>query len=347
VSPLTFAQADRRGSALIWSTFTLVALIAIASLAVDYGGSQMYKSELQRAADGIALHAAGGLASGVASVESRATTAAADNKVGGQTLSFSAAQDLEFGVWDPADRSFEVLSGSERNSATAVRVTLRRTQQTTFAKIIGRSTVDIRATSIASRGSIVAPAVNADGCPWLAGMPNGSSVAPYGGNTTPATAPNNSPLAVTNIPLTAGSKLYFRRTSGSTSYMNAGTFNADGNTGWIVQQNPANGINSTAAPLNSLVGIFLDNRAPNTWSQAASLNFSTGASRDFTTLSPQLKQVFFIGDGMTANNQLQEFVVPAGATRLYLGLMDEKGWWWDNTGTLTTTMMDSRVTLVK
>jgi hypothetical protein len=77
------------------------------------------------------------------------------------------------------------------------------------------------------------------------------------------------------------------------------------------------------------------------------LDFSTSNSRNFTQLSPKLKQVFFIGDGVNDNGQLQDFVVPAGATRFYLGIMDEKGWWWDNTGTLSTTMMDAKVTLVK
>ena len=79
----------------------------------------------------------------------------------------------------------------------------------------------------------------------------------------------------------------------------------------------------------------------------AEMDFSSAASRDFSSLSPKIKQVFFIGDGLDSNSQLQQFVVPAGATRFYLGLLDEKGWWWDNTGQLQTTMLDDTVTLVK
>ena len=141
----------------------------------------------------------------------------------------------------------------------------------------------------------------------------------------------------------------FRLSSGTTGWDDGsdGTFGPDGDTSWIVQQAAANGINTTKAPIGSLVGIFLDARTPSSYSQATAGDFSTTASRDFSSLAPPLKQVFFIGDGLNSSGQLQDFVVPSGATRLYLGIMDEKGWWWDNTGTLTTSMMDDKVTLVK
>lgn len=51
-------------------------------------------------------------------------------------------------------------------------------------------------------------------------------------------------------------------------------------------------------------------------------------SRDFLTLSPQLKRVFFIGDGRTRRGDIQKFIVPSGATRLYIGIMD--GYEWNN-----------------
>jgi hypothetical protein len=213
--------------------------------------------------------------------------------------------------------------------------------------VLGRNSVDITASSIAARGQIVAPTIDADACPWLAGMPNGSSVANTDGNPTPATAPNQSPPQVTGIALTAGTRLSFRQVGGTTAYLGSTEYGPDGQEDWIVRQAPVNGINSTRAPLNSLVGIFLDDRAPNTWAMAGELDFTTPGSRNFSSLSPGLKQVFFIGDGMTNGGQLQEFVVPTGATRLYLGIMDEKGWWWDNTGTLSTSMMNQKVTIVK
>lgn len=79
----------------------------------------------------------------------------------------------------------------------------------------------------------------------------------------------------------------------------------------------------------------------------ASLDLFTRASRNFTTLSPGLKQVFSIGAGLTDDGTLQEFVSPAGATRLCLGTMDEKGWWWDSTGQLTTNLFDKTTHVVK
>ncbi len=53
-------------------------------------------------------------------------------------------------------------------------------------------------------------------------------------------------------------------------------------------------------------------------------------------LSPFLKQVFFIGDGLTGNGTgaAQQFIVPAGATRLFLGPADGTGWV-NNSGAFT------------
>jgi hypothetical protein len=81
------------------------------------------------------------------------------------------------------------------------------------------------------------------------------------------------------------------------------------------------------APINALVGVFLDDNQPNlTPTPAKNLDFSTSASRDFSTLKPDLKQIFFIGDGMNSNGQTQEFVVPQGATRLFLATWDFYEW---------------------
>jgi hypothetical protein len=57
------------------------------------------------------------------------------------------------------------------------------------------------------------------------------------------------------------------------------------------------------------------------------LNFnSIGTS--FTTLSPKLNQLFFIGDGLTGDGAgaTQKFKVPAGAKVLYLGIADANGY---------------------
>ena len=47
-----------------------------------------------------------------------------------------------------------------------------------------------------------------------------------------------------------------------------------------------------------------------------------------------MKQIFFIGDGVDSKGMRQEFVVPAGATRLYVATWDFFEWN-NNSGTRT------------
>lgn len=341
------------GNVLVYSTVMLVALVGVISLAVDWGRVQLAKTELQAAADAAARYGVTGLSSGVNTVQSRVAAAAAQNKADGVAVEIENS-DIEFGVWDPLLKEFTVLTGSQRNGATAIRVTARRTAARgnaiplIWGAVIGRRTIDVSAVSVVARGRSSVVTIDADSSPWLAGMPNGSKVVKYDENTQDSVAPYQSPKLVTTLTLEPGAKISFRQVSGTTSWSNSnGAFGPDGDTSWIVRQRPANGINATSAPIQCMVGVFLDDRAPNTYAQPAELDYSTASSRNQTTYSPQLKQVFFIGDGLTSNNTLQQFVVPAGATRLYLGMMDEKGWWWDNYGTVSTMVVDDTITTVK
>jgi len=94
-----------------------------------------------------------------------------------------------------------------------------------------------------------------------------------------------------------------------------------------------------------LVGVFLNDAEPADPAPAR-LNF-TGAD-SFTSLSPLLNQTFFIGDGLTGTGtgSAQQFFVPTGATRLFLGFADgfnfgnptsPPGFYNDNSGSLTAT----------
>ena len=338
---------------MIYGVFALAALLAVASLSVDWGRVSLTKSELQQAADSAARYAASSLPLGPTIVQANAAAAIADNKVEGAAIIFNPATDLEFGTWNASTKQFSVLTGVDRASANAVRVTVYRNAahgspvSLAFGKAINKQTIDVKATSIVTRGKPLTVDIAGDACPWLAGMPNSGSVAAEGGNNKSSKNPQQAPTAVTGLSIKPGSTLAFRQSGGQTSYTDAAKYGPDGNTDWIVSQTAANGINTTNAPLNCMVGIFLDDRQPDTYAKAAVGDFTSSASRDFTTLSPPLKQVFFIGDGMNSANVLQQFVVPPGATRFYMGIMDEKGWWWDNTGTLNTTMMDDHITMVK
>jgi len=81
-----------------------------------------------------------------------------------------------------------------------------------------------------------------------------------------------------------------------------------------------------------LVGVFLDDTEPPD-PAPPTLDFSpTGITDTFPALAPQLRQVFFVGDGLTGAGCIQQFIVPTGATRLFLGFADS----WDfSTGTIT------------
>lgn len=343
----------RQGSVLVYSLVLMAVLLVMATLAVDWGRAQLVKTELQSASDAAARHGVAGLKTSVATAQSQAIWVAGLNTANGAPVVLDSSKDIEFGTWEPNTRTFDVLTGTSRSSATAMRITARRTTARsnalppTFAQALGVGSMEVTTVAIAARGNIVTTSITAKGSPWLAGMPAGSVINPSGGNTQGCIAPTNSPTQVTSMPLSGGMKLSFRQTTGQTAYTNSGTYGPDGQTDWIVRQDPVNGINATRAPIMSLVGIFLDARQPNTYAQAAELDFTTSTSRDFSTLSPALKQVFFIGDGLKSDGSLQTFVVPPGATRFYMGLMDEKGWWWDNVGELETTMLDDNISLVK
>jgi len=342
----------RRGIALVYTAVTLVVMLLFASLAVDLGRASLVKTELRTAVDAASRYGITGIDINASTASSRTITAAAENNVDGTALALISS-DIEFGVWDPATRGFAVLTGSATNGATAMRVTGRRTSTrstavpTSFSRVVGLNSVDVTAQVIVTRGKIVSAAVDADACPWLAGMGIGASVDPTGGNPQRIYAPASSPFQISGIPMNAGSKLSFRQASGNTGFNGGSNIAPDGNAGWIVTQAAANGINQTSAPIASMVGIFLDDRAPNTYSQGVAGNFSSAASRDFLNLSPPLKQVFFIGDGIDSQSRLQTFTVPANATRLFIGVMDEKGWWWDNYGTINWTALDQKISLVK
>jgi hypothetical protein len=155
---------------------------------------------------------------------------------------------------------------------------------------------------------------------WLAGQPNGTTLL---GDSAPAQSPVNA-----GVTFLAGSTVTFNAPVGT------GDFAApDG--GASLSQTAHFGLSGIAANSGALIGVFINNSVPSDANPApASLDFSaSGLTRDFTTLSPGLNQVFFIGDGKTSGNIVQQFTVPTGATRLFLGNLDSSAWN-ANTGTI-------------
>ena len=69
------------------------------------------------------------------------------------------------------------------------------------------------------------------------------------------------------------------------------------------------GISDIAAPINSLLGVFLGDDRPDRSRAPKSLDFGA-IGTEFRSISPKLKQVFFFGRGATRAGIAQRFVVP-------------------------------------
>ena len=165
--------------------------------------------------------------------------------------------------------------------------------------------------------------------PWLAGMPNGSTA------SLGDVAPAQSPVQVLGLSLGLRGFLTFTGATGGVLNFGGcppGCDPIDGGNVAGHSTGAENGISDVAAPVNALLGLFLDGSQPDSSAPPVSLNFIT-LGIDFLTLSPLLKQVFFIGDGLTSTSAVQQFDIPSGATRLFLGTMDGFGWF-NNTGAI-------------
>jgi hypothetical protein len=86
-----------------------------------------------------------------------------------------------------------------------------------------------------------------------------------------------------------------------------------------------------------LVGVFLSDSDPSSAMPPAS---GLDQPSDLTPAAPQLGQLFYIGDGKSVAGTPENYQVPAGATRLYLGFADAfnyrgaPGAYGDNSGSL-------------
>lgn len=156
---------------------------------------------------------------------------------------------------------------------------------------------------------------------WLAGMPDGTTA--DGGDI----APNQSPVFV-NVNLTSGGWVEFSGVTGGVAYgANAPLNGPDGSLGDIITHRAGaeHAKSDLTAPQCALIGVFLDNNIPAGTAPNA-LNFSSATLRDYATLTPLLRQTFFIGDGLTSGGGQQRIFAPNGATRLFVGTMDQYQW---------------------
>jgi Flp pilus assembly protein TadG len=432
-------RSRRRGIAIIYVIIALIVMLGFCSLAVDLGRVQTAKTELRRAADAAARAGAAYIPQGTSAVQSAAIAIAAQNKCDGASVVLTNS-NISVGIWNKSTNTFST-SGTANNTTTfqAVQISALRTKANgnpiplLFGSILGASTCNVTATSVAALVAVSAPItdyVSAHGNPWLAGEPAGTlgSVPDDGYGYTRSTKNNTHPWeydianpaavasAVTaeqssgsyTLPTDSskvestdystgepyGSPVAFNVTPGSVIQISVPVSNtatnsglldntgngintsANGNDGGSVAiysddaANPSDaqgtvttsgsehGISNIATPINSMVGVFMDQNGAtygadstqetsesNAPSTPSGLDFSTQAARDYTALQPQLNQSFYVGDGQTSSGVQQTIIVPANAYTLFLGTMDGHEWS-NNQGGFNATITEFNVELV-
>ncbi len=327
----------RAGFSTIYLVFVLTALIAVSSLAVDWGRVQAARTELQRTVDAAARAAAAALPD-VAATRAAAKAMALVNPVDDGTVTLKNA-DIDLGRWDSTTRTFTELTGAARANANSVRITaiLSAARHSaipmTFARFVGWNSQDLTAVAIATyvRPIEIDQDINATDNPWLAGMPEGTVANPINPHSSPDSAPAQTPSLVTNLPIISGQALTFDSIAGNARHdPNLDMYEPDGNLSNIVNNyyggGAEHGKSDLLAPINALVGVFLGPDMPDPSKTPSRLEFDTDQKRDFNSLAPKLNQTFFIGDGQTGDGVKQQFIVPEGATRLFLGMMDQYEW---------------------
>lgn len=184
------------------------------------------------------------------------------------------------------------------------------------------------ATSNSTNAGVVVVNVNGNNNPFLAGAPDGATAL---GDSAPEQSPT---LALTGFDTTQ-----------ALTFSAIGGFNFGGGDPIASADGQGDGTDNMSAEnlgisgpigirFDALVGVFLDDSVPSGMAPA-SLNSGIAS----TSLSPGLRQIFWIGDGLTGTGtgDVQQFFAPIGATRLFLGATDGFGWF-NNSGVSQVTI---------
>lgn len=289
--------------------------------------------------------------------------------------------DLQYGYWNVKSRTFTPLYGYDVYRANAVKVTARKRGNDAiplmFAGLLGKKHQNVQAVAIATlAGGEAWLDVHGVSNPWFSGMPEGThGVVPpgedddyHGSNTTAMI--NQS---VDGIYVYEGARMTFsatgrttndkvnkplsRSTWGPDGEVNARRMFTKGDRTSLANQRE-HGISPITAPPNALIGVFLTDQRPDEFAREnperirinpadCPTDYTNPATRDWLEYRPALQQVFFIGDGLTSRGERQTFVAPPGATRLFLGSLDE--WEWNNNDGVFKTRVYSpeKIVLVK
>ena len=161
-----------------------------------------------------------------------------------------------------------------------------------------------------------------------------------GGNSSASAAGGIAPV---DISVNGDSTLTFGATGRFVGCFGCPSGDADGvGAGGPSSNIGAGSISGISAPgSGSLVGVFVPTGGPKGLAPR-SLDFTGAGGTSFTSLSPELDQVFFIGDGLTGDGTgtRQSFIAPSGASLLYLGISDSCNYstpscYFDNSGRFT------------
>jgi hypothetical protein len=168
--------------------------------------------------------------------------------------------------------------------------------------------------------------------PNLAGRDGGYACC--SGDSVPA----QSPVLVSGLTLVPGQALVFTVSGQVSNTGNAGNGNnPDGEAYGDVPGHYGDGISAptNVNRINALAGVFLGDTSPTGAGTPARIDYAGGL--DFASTSPEIGQIFFIGHGRTGDTLAgdfggaqQTFIVPTGATRLFLGTTDGYGWYNNN-----------------
>jgi hypothetical protein len=338
---------------IIYVMISLVAMAGVVSLGVDLGRVQLVKTEMRACADATALGALNVLiSSDLASANYWAPQLAAANPVDAGS-GVSPIVTITWGTWNAATNTFAQDGGT-----SAVRVTVARTTAggnplpLTWARLVGKNSIDLTVDAVATivGGQNGGVTVNSASNPYLAGMPSGTATI-WGDNMTNAT-----PYQVTSIPVVPGTWITLANASGTSSIVpgSTGYVGPDGDPtrplrhgenwdGTPYVPGSENGIADAKMPADALYGVFLTDSAPDsTPAPAGQTDWTSAGVGDQPAFGDiDLKTPFMLGNGQTSTGVVQRFLVPPGATRLYLGV-------WDgvcnsnNAGTLTATIAVKR-----
>lgn len=373
-----------RGNAFIHLMVSLPLMIGFCSLAVDFARCQLAKNEIEIATEAAARAAAENLPNGQSAAINAAVAAAAANTANGQSVTLNTSTDIQFLNWT-GPGNYTVLSSGNFAQANAVRVyghlTAAKGNAVTlvFAYFIGQSSCDINTSVIALLNTqTTTQYVACIDNPWLSGEPTGTTasvtdaayqgpkvnsehpwaldIAGPPGSKAASGQPYNSPVQMP-ITISPGSTIQLINVTGQgTNDPTLAMYDADGfsngttspaydwaATGTVPSEH---GMSQLNAPHNALIGVFLDGGLPdNEGTAPLGLDFTTQTARDYGTLQPALRQPFYIGNGQTSGGAQQSIIIPAGATRLFMGTMDGHEWS-NNVGGFTATVRQRYVSVV-